>query len=257
MNEENKIGYYAIIPSTVLFNHELKANEKLLYAVITVLSNKEGYCYASNNYLADLFNSKPHTISNWVSHLNKLKFIHVELIRDEKNEIIQRRIYINDIPYAIKMTYPYVTKKTEGMLQKRQYNNINNKIDRFFYYIIRRKGENPERFSPNEDIEFKKILEKIEFNYTEELIKIFTKDNVEKLKIIIYALKELFLSSKRKLIQKATREELLFVYDNCKDKQIEYQETEKEINRIALVSSIVISLLGITTGIIILKRKRS
>ena len=116
---------------------ELKANEKLLYAVITVLSNKEGYCYASNNYLADLFNSKPHTISNWVSHLNKLKFIHVELIRDEKNEIIQRRIYINDIPYAIKMTYPYVTKKTEGMLQKRQYNNINNKIDRFFYYIIR------------------------------------------------------------------------------------------------------------------------
>ena len=39
--------------------------------------------------------------------------------------------------------------------------------------------------------------------------------------------------------------------------QIEYQETEKEINRIALVSSIVISLLGITTGIIILKRKRS
>ena len=50
------------------------------------------------------------------------------------------------------------------------------------------------------------------------------------MKIIIYALKELFLSSKRNLIQKATREELLFVYDNCKDKQIEYQETEKEIN---------------------------
>ena len=50
MNEESKIGYYAVIPSTVLFNEELKSNEKLLYAVITALANKEGYCYASNNY---------------------------------------------------------------------------------------------------------------------------------------------------------------------------------------------------------------
>ena len=40
MNEENKIGYYAIIPATVLFNEKIKANEKLLYAIITVLSNK-------------------------------------------------------------------------------------------------------------------------------------------------------------------------------------------------------------------------
>ena len=39
VNEENKVGYYAVIPSTVLFNKELRANEKLLYAVITVLAN--------------------------------------------------------------------------------------------------------------------------------------------------------------------------------------------------------------------------
>jgi len=53
MNENNRISYYAVIPATVLFNERLKANEKLLYAVITALSNKEGYCYASNKYLAD------------------------------------------------------------------------------------------------------------------------------------------------------------------------------------------------------------
>ena len=68
MNEENKIGYYAVIPATILFDKELKPNEKLLYAVITALSNKEGYCYASNTYLGDLFNVVPHTISIWVSH---------------------------------------------------------------------------------------------------------------------------------------------------------------------------------------------
>ena len=53
MNEENKIGYYAVIPATILFDKELKPNEKLLYAVITALSNKEGYCYASNTYLGE------------------------------------------------------------------------------------------------------------------------------------------------------------------------------------------------------------
>ena len=73
MNEENKIGYYAIIPSTVLFNERIKANEKLLYAVITVLSNKEGYCYASNTYLGKLLKAQPHTISKWVSHLKKFR----------------------------------------------------------------------------------------------------------------------------------------------------------------------------------------
>lgn len=43
-NEINRIGYFAVIPATVLFNNELKPNEKLLYALITALSNKEGYC---------------------------------------------------------------------------------------------------------------------------------------------------------------------------------------------------------------------
>ena len=42
MNEENKSNYYAIIPATVRYSKELKANEKLLYGEITSLSNKNG-----------------------------------------------------------------------------------------------------------------------------------------------------------------------------------------------------------------------
>ena len=231
MNGENKIGYYAVIPSSVLFNENLKPNEKLLYAVITVLANKEGYCFASNNYLADLFNSKSHTISNWISHLSKLNFVHVELIKSDNNEIIQRRIYINDIPYVIKMTYPYSIKKTESMSQKGQYNNdIYNKIDRFFYYIIEGKTENSESFSKKEKIEFWSLLEKLELNYTKEQLKIITDENIEKLKIILYALKKLFLSNKSQLITKVKRNDLISLYDNCINRQIEYEGTEKEIN---------------------------
>ena len=114
MNEENKIGYYAIIPATVLFNEKIKANEKLLYAIITVISNKEGYCYASNGYLGRLLNAKPHTVSKWVSHLKELEFVCLDMIRNDKGEIIQRRIYPNDTPYTINRTYPYSIERKKN-----------------------------------------------------------------------------------------------------------------------------------------------
>ena len=237
MNEQNKPSYYAIIPSEVRYCEELKYSERLLYGEITALAGKEGYCFATNKYFAELYNVIPGTISRWISHLENLGFVQVQIIKDEKKQVIERRIYINNIhrdflasTYKQNKQYPYVQNEQYPISKKEQYNNINNRIDRFFYYIIRKEGRNPEKFTSNEEIEFNRILEKIEFNYTEEIIKIFTKENVEKLKIIIYALKELFFSSKRNLIQKATREELIFVYDNCKDKKIEYQGSEKEIN---------------------------
>ena len=237
MSEENIIGYYAVLPATVLFNKELKPNEKLLYAIITALANKEGYCFASNNYLAKLLGVKAHTISIWVSNLSKMKFVCVELIKNEKNEVIQRRIYPNDSPYNLikqpyvtNITYPCVIKNTEGMSQKRQYNNINIKIDRFFNFIINKEKQNPENFNKSQELEFFDLLEKLELNYTENLLKIFTKDNVEKLKIIIFALKEIFLSNKNNLLMKVKREELMQIYENCKIKEKEYRGTEKEIS---------------------------
>ena len=67
-NEEiNRIGYYSVIPSTILYNKRLKPNERLLYACITSLSNKEGFCYASNKYLGGLMEANEDTISKWVS----------------------------------------------------------------------------------------------------------------------------------------------------------------------------------------------
>lgn len=60
MDFEDHIAYFSVIPATVLFSKELKPNEKLLYAAITSLANKEGYCFASNAYLGSLFESTDH-----------------------------------------------------------------------------------------------------------------------------------------------------------------------------------------------------
>ena len=129
MNEENKIGYYAIIPATVLFNENLKANEKLLYAVITALSNKEGYCFATNNYFAEELGVHPKTVSSWISDLRDKNFIKVEMVRKENKQIIQRKIYINDVPYPLNNGYLYQSKNGQAIYENMEDNNIrfNNK----------------------------------------------------------------------------------------------------------------------------------
>ena len=95
MNEENKIGYYAIIPATVLFNEKIKANEKLLYAIITVLSNKEGYCYADNSYLGNLIGVGSRRITKLLKELANNNYITMEY-----KHKFQRKIYINKDKYT-------------------------------------------------------------------------------------------------------------------------------------------------------------
>ena len=138
MNEENKSNYYAIIPATVRYSKELKANEKLLYGEITSLSNKNGYCYAQNRYFANLYNVSIETVSRWLSHLQKLGFIQVIVQRNENKEVLARYIYIVDLPYCQKNQYPSPQKCQEGIDKNIKDNIINNNIneDDLFYLII-------------------------------------------------------------------------------------------------------------------------
>lgn len=90
-----KPNYYAILPADVRYDSRLKANEKLLFAEITSLTNKMGYCYATNEYFATLYNTKKDTISRWISGLEKLGYLKRELIRDNSGQITVRHLYIN------------------------------------------------------------------------------------------------------------------------------------------------------------------
>ena len=235
MNNENKIGYYAIIPATVLFNEKIKANEKLLYAIITVLSNKEGYCYASNSYLGRLLNAQPHTISKWVSHLKELGFVCLDIIKNDKGEIIQRRIYPNDTPYSINRTYPYSIDRTEGMSQKGQYNNIidnninNKKIDRLFNYIIDKEKEIPEEFINVEYNEIIVALKRYEMFYSQESIEYMSKENLDKIKDITYIIALMVKNKLFYLSDKVSRDKLIQLYNDCKNRENQYKGTDNKI----------------------------
>ncbi len=122
--DDEKPSYYSIITADVRYDERLKPNEKLLYSEITALSNKYGYCTATNSYFSKLYRADKSTVSRWVSHLEKCGYVQVEQTRDGKR-IVQRKIYPvatplltkKSIPYAQKDQYP-IDKKVKGNITR-------------------------------------------------------------------------------------------------------------------------------------------
>ncbi|MAA76644.1 MAG: hypothetical protein CML73_01240 [Rhodobiaceae bacterium] len=125
---ENKKNYYAIIPAPVRYCKKLKANEKLMFGELTALTNEKGFCYASNDYFANLYDVSKTSVSKWISNLEKNKFIRLKMIYQKgTKQIKERRIYIapllkkNSIPIEEKLNTPI-----EEKLKVNINNNINN-----------------------------------------------------------------------------------------------------------------------------------
>ncbi|EME2738374.1 TPA: conserved phage C-terminal domain-containing protein [Staphylococcus aureus] len=85
-------SYYSIITANVRYDNRLTDSEKLLFAEITSLSNKYGYCTASNGYFAKLYEVTKVTVSRRIANLKECGYLHVEIIRNG-NEIKQRKLY--------------------------------------------------------------------------------------------------------------------------------------------------------------------
>lgn len=107
--DDEKPSYYSIITADVRYDERLKPNEKLLYSEITALSNKYGYCTATNSYFSKLYRADKSTVSRWVSHLEKCGYVQVEQTRNGK-QIVQRKIYPVATPLLTKKSIPYVQK---------------------------------------------------------------------------------------------------------------------------------------------------
>lgn len=92
MSEINK-GYYAIIPASIRYDNDIPANAKLFYAEITALCNEKGYCWANNNYFAELYDVSDRTIGRWISLLCKKEYIVTEYkYKAGTKEILKRYI---------------------------------------------------------------------------------------------------------------------------------------------------------------------
>lgn len=97
---DNKKSYYAVIPANVRYDKELTPNAKLLYGEITALCNEKGYCWATNEYFAELYGVSKKSISKWIKDLIDKKYIQSELIYKEGSKEILHR-YIRIVPYPM------------------------------------------------------------------------------------------------------------------------------------------------------------
>ena len=76
MNEKLNNGY-AICPNSWIFDKRIQKMLPLLL-LISSLSAKEGYCYASNQYLADKFPTTLETISRQITKLREYGYIETQ-----------------------------------------------------------------------------------------------------------------------------------------------------------------------------------
>lgn len=155
-NSEQKPSYYSILTADVRYHDKLSPFDKLLYSDITALTNKKGYCNASNKYFAKVFNKSIRAISRSISTLSHNSLITTTLIRDENNEIVERKIYLNQT-VTIGMeenVYTPIAKNDDTPIAKNvQYNNtsnINNIKSNSINTITKKKSMN--------DYEFIKLL---------------------------------------------------------------------------------------------------
>lgn len=117
--EQSKPAYYAVIPADVRYDDSIPANAKLLYGEISALINKDGFCFASNQYFADLYKTSVKSISRLTSSLEAAGYIRREVIRDKEGQVAMRKIYLSvsvpEIHPVDKIVYTPGQNCPEGM----------------------------------------------------------------------------------------------------------------------------------------------
>ena len=180
MNEEVlKPNYYAIIPSQVRYDKNLRANEKLLYGEITALANHNGECWATNKYFADLYEVSKGTVSRWIKHLIDLKYIKTKIVYKYGSQEVDKRIILINEPidysvnrYCQNNQYP-IDKNVKDIKENNTSNSNNNIEDSDFIKIFELiEKEFGRTISP---LEVEKIRE---WNYSYEIVKLAVKEAV-------------------------------------------------------------------------------
>lgn len=148
---EDKKAYYAIIPANVRYDRELNANAKLLYGEITALCNERGYCWASNQYFAELYGTSIKSVSRWISSLVKGGYINSSMhYREGSKEVEYRFLSLSpmdkNVPtYGQKCPYPPDKNVHTPMDKNVQENNT---VSNTTSNNTTNKGEKRKRFVP-------------------------------------------------------------------------------------------------------------
>jgi len=134
-----KPSYYAIIPANVRYAKDLTPNAKLLYAEITALSQKDGTCWASNKYFANLYNVSTVTVSRWVSSLVEKGFVERKITYFVGTKQIDKRylqLCYEGINNNDKTPINKIVKDNNTSINNTSINNISNRKNEFVFEVL-------------------------------------------------------------------------------------------------------------------------
>jgi DNA-binding transcriptional ArsR family regulator len=81
-------SYYSVLTAKVRYDKEIPMGAKVCFSEITALTNRSGFCYASNKYFAGLYDVSETTISTWIKRLQERGHVTASYLHG------QRKIYI-------------------------------------------------------------------------------------------------------------------------------------------------------------------
>ena len=133
--EEQQRSYYAIIPANVRYDKDLAPNAKLLYGEITALCNEKGYCWASNQYFAELYGVSVLSIKRWVNSLVTKGYVYRTLTYKPNSKEVDKRILSIDGGIKIDTTSvqkcydPSIKNDTSSSIKNDTSSSIKNDTD--------------------------------------------------------------------------------------------------------------------------------
>ena len=92
----DNIHNFIIIHPVVLQDERLNFTEKAVYGLLFGLSRKEGYAFASNEYISGIINVEIRTVQRVLERLENFEFI-----KRHHDDSGNRRIYINPTPWGV------------------------------------------------------------------------------------------------------------------------------------------------------------
>ena len=89
-------GYLAMLPANVRYDDRLSQTAKLLYAELSSLLGADGYCWATNQYFAELYGISTRSVSRHLKLLEDCGYIYTEMGVNGKGS--ERHIYAGFFP---------------------------------------------------------------------------------------------------------------------------------------------------------------
>lgn len=165
-------SYYSILTASVRYDDRLSGDQKVLFSEITALSNKNGYCHASNEYFARIYKKDKRTIIRWINKLIEYGYVKKQVIyKPNSSEVEIRKLYPVTTPNPGDKTVTRGDDKTDTRGSVRNVtdnitsvNNTSNNISSS-YSSLNEKEETASKQQNFEEEELKNKFNKLLDNY--------------------------------------------------------------------------------------------